>query len=160
MNMLMSPPKEPPAKTNEMRPFSRMRSEFDRIFDRMMHEPWEISWMQRNGADWMPALEIVENERDVTIRADIPGVPAENVDVSISANILTISGQKDDKKEEVAGGCYMCERRFGSFRRAVELPQGLDPEKITAHQENGVLTIRIARLKGASPKRIAIQTGA
>jgi HSP20 family protein len=73
---------------------------------------------------------------------------------------MTISGHKQESSKEEGKDFYISEREFGAFRRSLELPQGCDPDRITAEQDNGVLTVKIARLKEATPKHIAVKTGA
>jgi HSP20 family protein len=87
-------------------------------------------------------------------------VAAKDVDVSISGNTLTISGEKEESSKEEGKDYFVTERRYGSFRRSIELPEGIDPERITAHQDNGVLTVKIARLKTATPKHIPVKATA
>ena len=138
---------------------SRMRDEFDRVFDRFIREPFDIAWPS-NGRKWAPAVDVKDTESEVIIKAEVPGMAAKDVDVSVSGNILTLSGEKEESKEEKDENCYISERRFGSFYRAVELPDGVDPEKITAEQENGVLTVKIPKLRTAKPKHIPIKPAA
>ncbi|HEY3244382.1 MAG TPA: Hsp20/alpha crystallin family protein [Phycisphaerae bacterium] len=103
------------------------------------------------------ALDVKDSESEVIVKAEIPGVDAKNVDISLSGNVLTISGQKEELKEEKGEDYFVSERNFGSFRRSLELPQTVDPEKITAEQDNGVLTVKIGKLKIAKPRRIPVK---
>jgi HSP20 family protein len=129
------------------------------MFDRFVADPFEVAWYGRNGKDWMPRLDVVESADAVTVRTEVPGVLPKNVDVSVRDNILTISGQKEASSHEEGKDFYISEREFGSFRRSIELPQGCDPDRITATQDNGVLTVKISRLREAAPKHVAVRTG-
>jgi HSP20 family protein len=129
----------------------------ERMFDRLVTEPFEHVWSRRNGNQWMPMLDITDNEKEVVIRAEIPGVAVKDVDISVSGNILTICGKKEESTQEGDMNFFVCERRFGEFRRTIELPEGVDPEKVFAEQDNGVLTVRIARLPTATPKHIPVR---
>jgi len=129
------------------------------MFDRFVADPFDVAWYGRNGKDWMPKLDVVESSDAITVRTELPGVSPKNVDVSVRNNILTISGHKEASSEEEGKDFYFSEREFGSFRRSIELPQGCDPDRITATQDNGVLSVKIARLKEAAPKRINVKNG-
>jgi HSP20 family protein len=154
-------------RTTAESPISAFRTEMDRLFDRFMQEfrgPME-SLFQGSGEGlatgmgaWTPALEISEGNKEITIRAELPGVDAKDVDVAISGNTLTVSGEKKETREERTGPMYRSERRFGRFQRSIELPASADPSKVTAEHANGVLTITIQRNPAAAPKRVPVTT--
>jgi HSP20 family protein len=134
----------------------QMRNEMDRVFNRFIGEPLDFGLLG-NGMKWMPALDVIDGETEVIIQAEVPGIAAKDVDVSISGNWLTLSGKKEESKEEKADNYSVSERWFGSFQRAVELPEGTDSDKVTAEQTNGVLTVRVPKLKAAKPKHVPIK---
>jgi HSP20 family protein len=136
--------------------FTRMRDEIDRVFDRFVRDPLDYVW-QGEGRAWLPALYVTDGEAEVTIKAEVPGMAAKDVDVSISGNLLTLSGHKEEAKEEKGENFYVRERRFGSFHRSIELPEGVDSEKVSAEQDNGVLTVKIPKLRAAKPKHIPVK---
>lgn len=136
---------------------TRMRDEMDRVFDRWFDRPLEFAW-PGNGKDWMPALDVIDSENEVTIKAEVPGMAAKDVNVSITGNMLTLSGQKDESKEEKGENFYVSERRFGSFQRSIELPDGVDADKVSAEQTNGVLTVKVPKLRSAKPKNVPVKT--
>lgn len=158
MNLLTVEPEKKASHRSDPGPLTRFRDEVERVFDRMA-KPWDMPWSRRSGADWVPALDISESEREMTIRAEVPGVSPKDIEVRVSGNMLTLSGTKEESSEEKGRGFYLCERQFGSFRRTVELPQGFDCDRVTARHENGVLTITIARSKDATPRHVAIKSG-
>jgi HSP20 family protein len=127
------------------------------LFDRFFGDQWGFS-RSNNGDIWMPALDIREDEKEIMIRAEIPGVAAKDVNVSVLGNVLTIAGQKEESVEDQGENYCMNERHFGSFRRTINLPEGVDPEKITAEQNNGVLTVKLPRLKTATPKHVPVRS--
>ena len=135
---------------------TRMRDEMDRVFDRWFDRPLDLAW-PTNGKGWMPALDVIDNESEVVVKAEIPGIPAKDVNVAISGNRLTLSGEKDESKEEKGENFYVSERSFGSFQRAIDLPDGIDAEKVTAEHADGVLTVKIGKLKTAKPKHIPVK---
>ena len=154
MNLLRRKPSETSLVPTNM--LARMRDDMDRVFDRWFDLPLDLGW-RTNGESWMPPLDVIDGENEVTIKAEIPGMAAKNVDVSISGNRLTLSGQKDESTEEKGESYRVSERRFGSFQRSFELPDGVDAEKVNAEQSDGVLTVKIPKLKPAKSKRVPIK---
>ena len=109
-------------------------------------------------AEWAPALDALTKDSDLVIRAELPGVKPEDVDISLHDNVLTIAGERRDEQDEERGGYHIRERRYGSFRRSVALPEGIDESKISARYEDGVLEVTVQGGAAArEPKRIQIQ---
>jgi HSP20 family protein len=143
---------------DERSPMTRFRSEMDRLFEDYFLTPWkgmEKAWGLKRS--WWPSVDVVDGDRDITIRAEIPGMEPEDVDIRISGNVLTLSGEKkEDKEERGKEGYYRSERHYGSFHRTVTLPAGCDPNQVEAEYDKGVLTIRVAKTESAKPKRIPV----
>jgi HSP20 family protein len=136
--------------------------EMNRFLDEMMGGtagPARKSGRQQEAAtEWAPALDALTKDSDLVIRAELPGVKPEDVDISLHDNVLTISGERKDEQEEERGGYHIRERRYGSFRRSVALPEGIDESKISARYEDGVLEVRVqGGAVAREPKRIQIQ---
>ena len=113
---------------------------------------------QGAATEWAPAIDAVTKDGDVVIRAELPGVKQEDVDITLHDNVLTISGERRVEEEEERGGYHIRERRYGSFRRSVSLPEGIDESKISARYEDGVLEVTVQDAAVArEPKRIQIQ---
>ena len=108
--------------------------------------------------EWAPAIDVVTEDGNLVVRAELPGVKQEDVDITLHNNVLTISGERKAEQEEERGGYYVRERRYGSFSRSLTVPEGVDESKIHARYENGVLEVT---LEGAAevqePKRIQIE---
>ncbi len=139
---------------------ARLRDEMDRTFDRFFTEPLSLDAIEPKllrAQSWFPPLDISETDNEVTIRAEVPGIPSKDVDVSISGTTLTISGEKNESTERRDENFYQSERRFGSFRRMVELPDSIDADKVTAESDNGVITIRIAKKPGTKPRQVEVK---
>jgi HSP20 family protein len=137
-------------------------SEINRLLDEMMGGtagPARRSGRQQGAVtEWAPAIDAVTQDSDLVIRAELPGVKQEDVDISLHDNVLTISGERRAEQEEERGGYHIRERRYGSFRRSVALPEGIDESKISARYEDGVLEVRVQGAAMArEPKRIPIQ---
>jgi HSP20 family protein len=134
--------------------------EMNRLLEEMMGSPSRRSGRQQGAAtEWAPAIDAVTKEGDLVIRAELPGVKHEDVDISLHDNVLTISGERRaEQEEEERGGYHIKERRYGTFRRSVALPEGIDESKISARYEDGVLEVTVQGAAVArEPKRIQIQ---
>jgi HSP20 family protein len=109
-------------------------------------------------AQWAPAVDVLTKDGDLLIRAELPGVKQEDVDITLQNGVLTISGEHKIDQEEERGGYHVRERRYGSFRRSMTLPEGVDDSKIHARFVDGVLEVTV---EGAAveqaPKRIEIE---
>jgi HSP20 family protein len=147
------------------RGFWDTQSEFDHMFNDVMRDVFGRA-AGRGGAGtreqlWAPRLEAFAKDGDLVLHADLPGVSLEDVDITLDANVLTISGERKGTTQEGEGvSYYLNELPYGAFRRSVTVPEGVDAESIRARFENGVLEVV---LPGATtqlePKRIAIEGG-
>ncbi len=136
-------------------PVWRLRDEMDRLFDRVFESPWfpEITPM----AMWSPPIEVVDDEKEITLTAELPGIDPDQIDISVLGNTLTISGEKQEKRERREGETYLSERCYGSFRRSIELPSAVESEKVSAEYDNGVLKVHIPKSEALQPKRIQVR---
>ncbi|HET6879047.1 MAG TPA: Hsp20/alpha crystallin family protein [Pirellulales bacterium] len=140
----------------ELAPLTEFRSEVDRLFDSFLREPF--GWGDRGWNDlWNPSLDVTDDDKTVTVKVEVPGVKPDDISLSVTGNTLLISGEKKESEERKGDGLYHCERRFGSFRRNVMLPPGVDPEKVTADYAHGVLTVRLQKTPEAMPKKIPVK---
>lgn len=109
---------------------------------------------------WAPALDVLHEDGDIVVRAELPGVKLEDVDITIHNGVLTISGERRAEEQREGSGYYVRERRYGSFRRSMTLPQGVDENSIHARFDGGVLEVRVAGAAAVQePKRIQIEAG-
>jgi HSP20 family protein len=136
--------------------------EMNRLLDEMMGGtagPARRSGPHQGAAtEWAPTVDALTKDSDLVIRAELPGVKHEDVDISLHDNVLTISGERRAEQDEERGGYHIRERRYGSFRRSVALPEGIDESKISARYEDGVLEVTVQGAAVArEPKRIQIQ---
>jgi HSP20 family protein len=142
------------------RGFYDAQSEVDRLFGEMLGGLSRRRGRQEGQqlAQWAPAMDVLTRDGDLVIRAELPGVKPEDVDITLQNGVLTISGEHKVAQEEERGGYHVRERRYGSFRRSMTLPQEVDESKVHARFEDGVLEVRV---EGAaveqSPKRIEIE---
>jgi HSP20 family protein len=114
----------------------------------------------QNGAGgsrrWVPAMDLVEVGDALVLRADLPGLRREDVNIEVKDGILTVSGERKDEHEEKADGYYRVERTFGSFSRTLTLPKGIEAEGIAADFADGVLEVKIPKPEDRKPHRIQI----
>lgn len=143
-------------------PVSDFRSEMERLFDRFFQDSildtreWADEFEKPLG-DFIPNVDLSENNDKIIIRAEAPGISSDDIDISISGNVLTIRGEKKESKREERENFYHCERRFGSFTRSIELPSTADLDSINASQDDGVLTVEVQKLPTALPKKIDVK---
>jgi HSP20 family protein len=110
----------------------------------------------RTAQSWVPALDVWETENEVVYAFDLPGVPEEGISIEVKDDTLTVSAQREKTEETSDDGFYRFERRYGTFARAVGLPQGVNQDQIEARYENGVLEIRVPKPEAQKPRRIEL----
>jgi HSP20 family protein len=143
------------------RPSSLMalRHEMDRLFDTFLREPFgALDWPLWPQGKWMPAIDIAESENEVTVRAELPGIDPKDLDVRVTGNQLTLSGEKQDTSEKKGENYYHSETRYGSFHRSVTLPEGVDTENVEADYSSGVLTLKMKKSQPTPVKKIEVKT--
>src|SRR5215212_9995403 len=138
-------------------PLSEVNRMFDDVFGSLSRRPGG----RQTGAElteWAPAVDVLQRDGDLVVRAELPGVSPEDVDITLQDNVLTLSGERREEQEEQRGGYYVKERRSGSFSRSMTLPEGVNEDSIRARYENGVLEVTIAGAAAVrEPRRIQIE---
>ena len=160
-------PATQPTNAPDWQPFDALRNQIDRLFHDFQRgflqapsyrslldiEPF---WRRNLGSSVTPAIDIVEKEKAFEVTVELPGLDAKNVDIQLSDNVLTIKGEKQEEKEEKTKDRYVSERRYGSFRRSLEVPGSVDVDKIEANFKNGVLTVTMPKSPEAQKKQKTI----
>lgn len=142
------------------RGFRDVRSEMEQMFDEMFNLARRPRQSREQIAEWAPAMDVLSRDGDLVVRAELPGMKQEDVDITIQNGVLTISGEHKAEQEEERGGYYMRERRRGSFRRSLTLPEDVDESKVHARFQNGVLEVNIEGAAAVKePKRIEVEGG-
>ena len=142
----------------QLAPVSSFRSEMDRLFDSFFTRGLP-AWGNRDWpsfAGWEPPVDVEESDKDVVVRAEVPGMKADDIDLAIHDNTLVISGEKKETEERKEGGYVYQERRYGSFRRQVSLPSAVDAENVSADYKDGVLHVTLHKSQEALPKKIKV----
>ena len=141
------------------RGFYDMQSEVDRLFNEMLGG---LGRRRREEgqqlAAWAPAVDVLTKDDDLVVRAELPGLKHDDVDITLQNGVLTISGEHKLQEEHEGANYHVRERRYGSFRRSMSLPEGTDESKVHARFEDGVLEVVVegAAIEQA-PKRIEIE---
>jgi HSP20 family protein len=139
------------------RPFRELttfRDEMDRIWNRFFGD-WPSTESFRG--EWAPSLDVSETEDTLVVKAEIPGMDAKDIDISLANDILTIKGEKKQEKEEKDENYHRVERSYGAFSRTIRLPVDVQNDKIKANHRDGVLKITLPKSKKAKSKEIKIK---
>ncbi|MDJ0781090.1 MAG: Hsp20/alpha crystallin family protein [Desulfosarcinaceae bacterium] len=127
----------------------------DRVFDDFFAPFFNESWLAKE-TQWQPMVDVVEEEAQFRVNAELPGIDKKDIHVDVKNNVLTLRGERSEEKRDETGHYYRRERRFGSFTRRFNLPENVDPEAITADYKNGVLSITIPKPEKSVPKEITV----
>jgi HSP20 family protein len=132
---------------------SGMKNRLNRLFDQ---DDFWINDAYAGAMEWMPAVDIVETDRDITIKAELPGVEPKDVAISLENNVLTLKGQRESAKEVQKENYYRMERATGAFSRSFAIPVSIDGDKVTADFKNGLLTITLPKKESARGRTIEV----
>ncbi|MFI5303360.1 MAG: Hsp20/alpha crystallin family protein [Nitrospiria bacterium] len=149
------------------RPFfnpSRFQHEMDRMFRNFWREPrfsfgWPEGLRMRNEGliPEVPAVELYDEKDEIVVKAELPGMSKEDLEINLAGDILTIKGEKKKEEEVKEKDYYYSERAYGSFERSIDIPQKVVPEKVSASFKNGVLEVRLQKTEEAKKKEIKIK---
>ena len=150
-----------PETVNPFRMMRRFTQDMERLFEEFQGFSFPNFFstdfppfrMDLEKGKWMPQIEVRQNNGKLTVRADLPGLTKDDVKVEITDDLLTISGERKEEKEEKREGFYRSERSYGSFYRQIPLPEGAKTENAAATFHNGVLEITIPAEKVEMPAR-------
>jgi HSP20 family protein len=130
-----------------------MRQAMDRLMDNSLADDRSVT------SEWGLPLDVVEDENDYLVKASLPGVKPEDLDITFHKGMLTIKGELKDESESTRGQYHLRERRFGTFSRTISLPSTVKPEDIQADFQDGILTLKLPKAEEVKPKRIPIHSG-
>ncbi len=136
------------------RPFEDM----ERFMDEFMRG-WPMWQRMPTEMTWVPNIEMLDKQDSIIVRAELPGMRREDINISVTGNILTISGERKTDSSVKSEDYYRSELSYGKFSRSITLPTTVDAEKINATFENGVLEITLPKSEKAKPKKIEIKSG-
>ena len=147
-----------PWKRNRDKHAKELRREVDSMYDRFFEPDFLPSTLFGKGK-WGPKLDISEGRKDIIVKAEIPGIEAKDLDISIDGRWLNIRGEKKQEQTEEEETYYRIERSYGYFNRTIELPAEADPDKVDASYKKGILKIKLRKTKSSETKRINVTTG-
>jgi HSP20 family protein len=144
-----------------VRELTSLQNDMNRLFNTFFDAPSTGAGTGNGGAlrRWLPPMDLVETDEHFVLRADLPGLSEEDVQIELEDNVLTVAGERKAEHEEKREGYYRIERAFGQFRRSLTLPDGVDAEGIAARFDKGVLEVRVPKPEQRRPRRVAIQVG-
>ena len=144
-----------------VRELNTIQSEMNRLFNTFFDSPAPAAG-HSNGQSlrrWIPAMDLVETEDAFVLRADLPGLSEQDVNIELEDNVLTLSGQRKAEHEERGEGYYRVERASGAFSRSLTLPDGVEPGRVQASFDRGVLEVRIPKPEQRKPRKVTISAG-
>ena len=136
-----------------------IQNEMNRLFNSFFDQSSPTGRNTAGGRRWIPAMDLVETTDHYVLRADLPGLSDEDVNVQLEDNVLTISGERKAEHETHQEGYYRLERAFGGFSRSLTLPEGVDPDGVQANFDRGVLEIQIPKPEQKKPRQVQIRLG-
>jgi HSP20 family protein len=136
-------------------------SSFDRLasFRDEMNRLFDFSWPSRDSglfSGWSPALDVFDDKDNFVVKAELPGMKKDEIDITLHDGALTISGERKHERDVSETGTFRSERYFGKFQRSVTLPAAVDAGKVAASYKDGVLTVTLPKAEEAKPKQIAV----
>jgi HSP20 family protein len=144
------------ATLTQFQPFRGVSSLQDQI-NRLFEGSFDRSSDEANLTTWAPAVDIFETEQNLVVKADLPDIKPEELDIRVENNILTIRGERKFEKKVNENNYLRVERSYGSFSRSFSLSNTVNTESIQADYKNGVLTLSIAKREEAKPKQIKVR---
>jgi HSP20 family protein len=133
-----------------------LQTDMNRLFDRFFDAKPANSGSSRR---WIPPMDLLETDSELVLRADLPGIDEDDVEIEVKDGVLVVSGERAAEHEEKGEGFHRVERAFGRFSRSLTLPQGVDAGKVAATFSNGVLEVRVPKPEETKPTRVEIGGG-
>ncbi|OPY09605.1 MAG: Spore protein SP21 [Syntrophaceae bacterium PtaB.Bin095] len=143
-----------PSRREEGHPFFSLQREMNRIFDDFF-QGWDVAPFAGPSARlaaFHPSIDVKESDKEISVKAELPGLEEKDVEVLLDNETLTIKGEKKEEKEDKGKGYYHVECSYGSFHRVIPLPAGIDQKKVQAQFKNGVLNITLPKAEEAKAK--------
>lgn len=144
------------------RPFREidtLRQQMNRMFDELMHGESKPLLSHKEETLWAPAIELKETDTDVVLKAEIPGVDANDLDVQVSEDTVSIAGKHEEEKRTEEKGFFRSELRYGQFQRVVPLPTSVNHHQVNAEFKDGILTLTLPKVESAQRKFVKVDLG-
>lgn len=131
------------------RELTQAQSQLNRLVDQV--------WNRQERESWLPAVDVFDRKDSVELKAELPGMDSDDIQIEVEDNVLTIKGERKFEEKVEDERYYRIERRFGSFQRSLALPQGVKADEIQAAYEDGILTVTVPKAEEEKPKRIEVK---
>jgi HSP20 family protein len=138
---------------NPFREMVSLRNAMDRMFEDAMIGP---EWEWRSATSWQLSLDVVESDDEYVVKASVPGINPNELDITLSGRTLTIKGETQEETESEQGKYHLRERRYGSFSRSITLPTEIKDAEVEASYDAGVLKLTLPKTEPIKPKRIEV----
>ena len=155
--------KKVPVRYEAEYPLLDLRQEMDRLFEAFFNDPFALSRFDDFAAPWgrfSPQIDVSETDKAIIVSAELPGLDEDDIEVSLTRDALTISGEKEAEQEDKGKNYYRMERAYGAFRRRIPLPCEVEADQVEAHFKKGVLTITLPKTAAAqrARRKIVVKT--
>lgn len=150
----------PGSSTRRWSPFDdvlEMQRDINRMFSNFFGRTEDRELTPVREGVWAPVLDVYETKDDLVVRAELPGMSKDEIEITVEGNHLVLRGERDLEHEVDEESYHRIERAYGAFRRALPLPATVDPDKVDATYRNGVLEIRLAKREEAKPRPVKIK---
>ena len=137
------------------RELERVRREMDRLWDSFFDE--RLTRRGEEVREWLPSVDVAETDKDIVVKAEIPGIDPNDIDISLANDLLTIKGEKKQEKEEKEENYHLVERSYGVFTRSVRLPGQVQNDRISASYKDGILKVTLPKSEETKKKEIKIK---
>jgi len=142
-----------PALRSRLGELDRMRREMDRLWENVTRDHYPLTF----DYDWVPSLDLSDRGDSLVAELEVPGMDPKNIDISVTGDVLTISGEKKKEREEKEHNYHLVERSYGKFSRAVRLPANVNPDRVEASYKDGILSITLDKSEQAKTKKIEVK---
>jgi HSP20 family protein len=144
-------------KWDPARELDLLQGDMNRLFDTFF-QGRGLNAGVNGGRRWVPAMDLTETDGEFVLRADLPGLEEDDLDIEVKGSVLTVSGEREAEHEESSRGFHRVERSFGRFSRSLDLPEGIDPDAVTAKFDRGVLEVRMPKPVETQPTKVQIES--
>jgi HSP20 family protein len=137
--------------------FNNLRQQMDKLFDDIVHEQPHLGILAKAGeTPWSPAIELQETETELLLKAQLPGIKPENLDIQVSENAVFLSGEHQEETKTNEKGVFRSEFHYGQFKRVIPLPAAIKREQVKAEMGSGLLTLTMLKTTPAVPNLVKV----
>ena len=144
-------------KWDPARELDLLQGDMNRLFDTFF-QGRGVNAGGNGGRRWVPPMDLTETDEEFVLRADLPGLEEGDLEIEVKGSVLTVSGEREAEHEESSRGFHRVERSFGRFSRSLDLPEGIDPEAVTAKFDRGVLEVRMPKPEEKQSTKVQIES--